>query len=72
MAEFFQDLRPGGAGADAAALDLGPQLLILNQLSRILHCQDHGTGCVSFGRRSLALFDGKTGNIQNISLFHGL
>ena len=55
--KFLQDLRTGGTGADPASLDLGTELFILDQLSRIFHGKDHGTRIVSFGRRSLAFLD---------------
>ena len=48
--QLFQDLCPGGTRSDAASFDLGTQFFILNQLTGILHCQNHRTGCIAFRR----------------------
>ena len=39
-----QNLRPGSAGSDAAALNLRPKLLVLNKLPCIFHSKNHGAG----------------------------
>ena len=55
--QLFQDLRAGCTRSDAAALDLGAQLFVLNKLTGIFHRQNHRTGGITLRRRCLALFD---------------
>ena len=40
----------------AAPFYLGAQLFVFNQLPCILHCKDHGTGIVAFGRGSFPFY----------------
>ncbi len=54
--------------ADAGALDLGAQFLVLDELSRVFHGKDHGTGRVPLGRGSLAVADLKAVDGKEISL----
>ena len=57
--QFFQDLRPRRAGSDPAAPDLLAQFFLLDQLAGIFHSQDHASGGIALGRRSLSFPDGK-------------
>lgn len=57
MDQLLQNLCSCGAGTDSASLDLGAELLVLDQLSGILHRKDDGTGIITFRRRRLAFLD---------------
>ena len=48
--KLLQNLCPGCTRSDAASFDLGTQFFILDQLTGILHCQNHRTGCIAFRR----------------------
>ena len=69
MDQLFQNFRSGGTGSDTASLDLGTQLFILNQLPRVFHCKDHGSGIVALRRRSLSFLHIQRTNRQDCPLF---
>ncbi len=67
--QFLDDLRAGSACADPGTFDLGAEFLVLDELSRIFHGKDHGTGRVPFGRRGLAVADLKAIDSKKVALF---
>ena len=66
--ELREDARARRTGADACALDLCPQLLILDEVAGVFHREDHRSGSVAFRRRGLALLHAERLELQLLPL----
>ena len=66
--ELREDARTRRTGADARALDLRPQLFILDEVAGVLHREDHRSGGVALRRRGFALLHAERLELQLLPL----